>query len=357
LSLEFGVFDDRELAQQRALFENAFPEHRDSVTSSVEHYQWKFHGFPAVPPSFEYVARDAGKLLGYYAAIPYLYRIDNRPMRVGMVCDVMTHSDARGRGVFTDLGRYALDQMHASELAFVTGYPIRPEVMGGHLRVGWTVAFELPMYLRPLRADAIMRSKGIAWLAPLVNAGLSAYGVVVAPRARAGGYTSVIGSPGELLDSAEFERFREAWSASVRHHLIKSAEFYGWRLGAPGTSYRVFVVRQGAEVVAVAVGREAPLQGIPSFALLDAMVLPGHERALSLLYRDIEREARRRGVEAIVTMMSRHSARRYRLKRFGFLRSPFTFKLIVRSVSDSLAAASISTEADWHLMWIDSDDL
>ena len=358
MSIEFAEFraGDR-LPRQRELFENAFPEHLGTQTASVEHYQWKFHGLPWHPQSYEYEAAEDGQMLGYYAALPYRYEIAGCAMIAGMVCDVMTHSQARGRGVFTELGRFALAEMQATELAFVTGYPIRPEVMGGHLRVGWQVAFQLPMYIKPLRANAILKSKRLGWLAPLANAGIVAQRATLTRLPVAKEYTSSGGSPDELLGSAEFAALVAGWAASVPNHLAKSAEFYQWRLGAPGTSYRVFLTYRGGEVVAAAIGREATLYGVPSFALLDLMVLHGHERALASLYKDVERWALQRGAEALVTMVSRFRARQYRLARVGFLRSPYAFSLIVRSVSDSIATESLVREADWHLMWIDSDDL
>lgn len=358
MSIEFAEFEhQRGLPQQRELFENAFPENNGTPAASVEHYQWKFHGFPASPPSYEYEAAEDGKMLGYYAAIPYAYEVSGRRLRAGMVCDVMTHSDARGRGVFTELGRFSLARMQDMDLDFVTGYPIRPEVMGGHIRVGWRVAFELPMYLKPLRANAILTSKGMPWLAPVANLAISIARTLLAPRRAAAGYRGTEGAPRELFHSAAFERFLDAWSAEVPNHLVKSAEFYDWRLGAPGTEYRAFLVHRGEQVVAAAVGRAVDLDGIPSFALLDVMARKGHERALRVLYGDIEKMARRRRAEAIVTMMSKPRARDYRLLRFGFLKSPFVFKLIIRSLNDQVAVERLSQVEDWHLMWIDSDDL
>ena len=358
MSIEFTEFECGErLPQQRELFENAFPEHQGMPAASLEHYQWKFHGLPWHPQSYEYEVAEDGRMLGYYAALPYPYEIAGRAMLAGMVCDVMTHSEARGRGVFTELGRFALGEMQATELAFVTGYPIRPEVMGGHMRVGWQVAFKLPMYIKPLRANAILRSKRLGWLAPMVNAGIVAQRSALALLPVAKGYASSDGSPSELLGSGSFAALVAGWAASVPNHLVKSAEFYQWRLGAPGTDYRVFLTHRGDETVAAAIGRETRLYGIPSLALLDLMVLPGHERALSTLYQEIEGWALRSGVEALVTMVSRSRARQYRLGRSGFMRSPYAFSLIVRSVSDAIAAETLAREADWHLMWIDSDDL
>jgi hypothetical protein len=358
LSLEFGEFrEETGLGQQRELFNDAFPEHGGAGAASVEHYRWKFHGAPGEPPSYEYEAREADELLGYYAAIPYPYSIAGRPMTVGMVCDVMTSSAARGRGIFTKLGTYSLERLQQNGIDFVTGYPIRPEVMGGHLRAGWKVAFELPMYLRALRSNAILGSRHLGALAPLANACLSVLGALLSLGGGDDRYAAETGTPGELLSGREFETFIERWSGSIENHLVKTPEFYDWRLGAPDTSYEVIRVRRGGAIVAVAIGRVATLQEIPSFALLDLMILEGEQGALRTLHREIERVARAAGVEAIVAMISRHQAARHRMLRAGFLRSPFAFKLIVRSVSGSLDVDSIDAEAAWHLMWIDSDDL
>lgn len=357
MSIAFASFDPSgQLDERQALFRLAFPEHLGTTTATEEHYRWKFHGSGAAPASYEYVATEEGRMLGYYAAIPYLYEISGRRVKVGMVCDVMTHPDARGRGVFTDLGRYALAEMEQSELSFVTGYPVRPEVMGGHLRAGWSIAFEMPMFLLALRTDAILASRKLGWAAPLVNIGARAYRAVLAPRIAAG-VEVVSGPSGEMMGTPEFAAFVERWSAGVPNHLLKSPDFYRWRLGAPGVEYRTLLVRRDDEIVAAAVGRVAELQGIPSFAVLDLMALEGDGDALSSLHRAIRDHARGCGVEAVVTMMSRSSAKRYSLGRYGFLRSPFVFKLIVRSVAPDLDVATISKESDWHLMWIDSDDL
>lgn len=355
--MEFARFTQEDgLRQQRELFADAFPENSGSASATAEHYQWKFHQAPFSPQSYEYTATEGGSMLGYYAAIPYPYRLGDRETFAGMVCDVMTHSQARGRGVFTELGRFALDEMRATSLSFLTGYPIRPEVMGGHLRVGWEVAFDLPMYIRPLRANAIAKSRGLSWLAPAANLGISVYQATRRSRP-SGEYEGRVGEPRELLCSPSFEAFVERWSATVRNHLIKSADFYDWRLGAPDTRYQAFLVSRGDTVVAAAVGRVAHLHGIPSFALLDLMALKDEGGALATLYYEIDREARCHCVEAIVTMMSRSRAREYHLRRHGFLRSPFTFKLIAHSLSGATPLEEISAEKDWHLMWIDSDDL
>jgi hypothetical protein len=357
LSIELTEFNrSADLAEQRELFDDAFAENKGQPSGSTEHYEWKFSQAPATPPSYEFVARENGRMLGYYAAIPYPYRVGDRSALAGMTCDVMTHSQARGKGIFTKLGKFAVGEMARSELSFLTGYPIRPEVMGGHLRVGWEIMFELPMYLRPLRANSILATRRLGWLAPPVNVGIAAYQTSLRPRARSG-HEMLVGDPRTLFRSPQFDAFVARWSEGVRNHLVKTADFYAWRLGAPGTDYRAFLVTRGEQILAAAVGRLATLHGIPSFALLDLMSSGEDAGALATLYSEIDREARMHEVEAVVAMMSRSRARQYRLARYGFLRSPFAFKLIIHRLDGAIAPAELTDERSWHLMWIDSDDL
>ena len=92
-----------------------------------------------------------------------------------MVCDVMTHPEARGQGVFTKIGRYATEKMKEQKIHFTTGYPIRPEVIPGHIKVGWEKPFQLPLYLRPLKSNDLLKSKGLSVFIPFVNLGLSVF--------------------------------------------------------------------------------------------------------------------------------------------------------------------------------------
>lgn len=347
---------DVELPQQRELFDDAFPANKGTMAGSIAHFQWKFRQSPFSPTSYAYVATEDNQMLGYYAAIPYRYRIGDRDVSVGMVCDVMTHSHARRRGVFTNLGKFAIQELQAANVEFLTGYPVTWQVINGHLKVGWQVAFELPTYVKPLRANTILKSKHMTWLEPVANAVLAAYRVLGRPH-NPRGYEVKVGSAHALLGLPAVKTFLDRWSASVPNHLIKSADFYAWRLAAPGTRYLAFLVYRKGAVVAVAVGRQSRLRGIPCYALLDVMALSGERAALTTLYRRVEREACWCDAEAIVTMMSRYRAREYRLSRFGFLKSSYRFKLIIRALSAKTSTERLAREQDWHLMWIDSDDL
>ena len=361
MELTFRRFDhESNLTEQRSLFRNSFPEGIGTAAETHEHYYWKFHSFPAKINSYEYGAwaRETNTLVGYYAAIPYRYRIAGQTLACGMVCDVMTHSSARGQGVFTKLGRYATDELKNSDIPFTTGYPIRPEVIPGHLKVGWKIAFQLPTYIRLLKANALLEATKLKLLTSTTNVSLRAFNFCMR-RAFSGSerYTATVRDARELVDLLEYDQFFAVWSDGQRNVLLKDREFWKWRLGAPGTEYKIVCVYEAGKLIALGVTRATELRRIPTLAILDLMVLPGHERCLTFLHAQTEFLAYRLKTEAISVMVSRRWARHYRLLTHGFLRSPFVFKLIYKRLSESVSEESLAGEGNWHLMWVDSDDL
>ena len=66
---------------------------------------------------------------------------------------------------------------------------------------------------------------------------------------------------------------------------------------------------------------------------------------------------RARGLETIIFMMSELRAKQKNIGRFGFIRSPVTFSLIIKRLAIPRPEEISVSPEDWDLMWIDSDDL
>jgi Acetyltransferase (GNAT) domain len=346
------------LRDQRRLFKDCFPETIGQPAEREEHYLWKFHSFPRRPPSYEYGAYLGEDLIGYYAAIPFSYVVEGRELSAAMVCDVMTGTRARGKGVFTRLGAYSLEQMKSAGLDFTTGYPIRPEVLPGHLKVGWKVVGGMPIYLKVLKSQSILRQKKLGFLSPVANAGAAVFNYCHSLKAAGKEYSLSTLSVEELLRDDSYPPFLRKWMSGIANALRKDRDFLKWRLGAPAAAYYVFVVRIGSgDIAALSIARDTVLEKIPALALLDLMILPGHERAIRALDRAWRDHASRSGSEVIATMMAPQWARRYGLGSMAFLKSPFVFSLIVRKFNPSVDDRLLFDPARWHTMWIDSDDL
>ncbi len=357
-----------QFSSQRELFLNAFPEQKGQPAETRAHYEWKFKtsNLQGIQ-SFEAAAWEGDQMIGYYAALPFFYRIGKNRALAGMVCDVMTHSHARGKGIFTKLGRYSIDQLKLASFDFVSGFPIRPDVLPGHIKVGWKVAFKLPLYLRVFRADSILRSKGLSLFVIPINLGVRLYqgffGVIdsileIQSKEIGKRYRKKILSVQEWAQHPALERFIENWRNTVDNSLEKSTSFYQWRLGAPETNYKILTVEMGTSITAAAITRLAPLHGVKTLAVIDWMTLPDHPQAARQLHQQLRTEALQSGAEVIGTMMSATQAKKYGLLSAGFLRSPLFFRWIAQTLkTDGLNQEQIFSEANWNLMWIDSDDL
>jgi hypothetical protein len=361
MSINFRKFDFKsELAIQRALFLECFPEHSESSIISNEHYLWKFQSKPGWIPSAEYVAIDEQKdLLGYYAAIPYQYCVNGKTTEAAMVCDVMTGVKARGNGVFTKLGIYSTDSFKKLGFDFTTGYPIRKEVIPGHIKAGWSINHELPLYARFIKFDSFLKNKKLGFTVPIVNAVYwlmtSFFEFIFRFRTKAVITENYLSS--QIEEIVGLDEFYEKWGSQLTISLKKSSEFLNWRLGAPQKKYHVVIARKQTKIIGVLIAAEIRREGVPCVAILDLSVLEGEYPVSNLLTYQIMQIGKRNGAELLLIMLAKKWYLKYRLFAHSFLKTPFTFYLIIKKLNDRIADEILNNENNWHLTWIDSDDL
>ncbi|NUM80265.1 GNAT family N-acetyltransferase [bacterium] len=356
--MDFQPFDaSKNLDEQRELFVACFPENQNTSSVSKEHYQWKFHTFPAKPHSYEFCGYDQSKMVSYYAALPYRYSIHGEEQLCGMVCDVMTHPNMRGKGVFTKIGHYSTDQLKQLGIDFTSGYPIRPEVIPGHLKVGWKIVFKLPIYIQFYRFNAVFKSKNLSFLSPFANIATACWRLLLKIFERKFGGTFEIIDQNHINKIPGYDSFFEQWKKNIPNALFKTPDFLYWRTHAPGSEYDIILLRDKSGLIGFCLTRFTALEKIPCVAILDWMLLEGKDRARFSLNRALYSLVRRYRAEAVVTMMSPYWAERYGLWKLGFIRSPYAFSMIIKKLNDRISDEKLYNEKDWHLMWIDSDDL
>lgn len=341
------------LEKQRQLFADAFPE---AQHSSMEDYNWLMHGYPnEKKQSFEYCAFYNDEMVGYYSAIPFRYKIGNAITDVGMVCGVMTSSNYRGKGIFTQLGKFSTEDL-SNSLPFTTGYPISKAVIPGHLKVGWKIAFELPLFIKFIKLNSLIKSKmpKFCFLAWILNPLLKLYNNARTTK-QVRHYKTTMCS--EIDEISDYDLFVKEWLETLPNALLKDTKFAKWRYGRPEKKYYFLVVRDNNKLIGFTSYCKEVKQGVPSFCLLDLCVLPGYSDCLGVLYRRLYDEAEKNGIEAIMLMNSRYSARKYKLIENGFVKSPFVFSLIINNLTNKFSDDVLMKEENWHLMWVDSDDL
>jgi|GEM_PF-603330 hypothetical protein len=360
MNLSFRPFDaSSELQGQRTLFIECFPENQGESAATEDHYKWKFKTLLNGKAALEYGAYLDNELIGYYAAIPYRYRIEGQWRTAGMVCDVMTGIKSRGKGVFTKLGVYATGQMAESGISFVTGYPIRPEVIPGHLKAGWQIMFELPMYARFLRLNKYLAAKKLGWLTPLANSVLFLLNSTLALAALGPSKKAIVRhfDSKHISDIPGWKNLMDGWHAQVPHCLEKSNEFMRWRLAAPHTQYTISVIYENEIAVGFAISTPTRKEGLDSLGLIDFFVNDQHIGLSNALMRAVSELGNAQNRDILIMMLQPNIYRKYKLLYNGFLKTPFKFKLITKVFDPAINRAQLENMDNWHLMWIDSDDL
>jgi len=360
MGLEFRKLDPaREIREQRALFRECFPENNGTPVETEDHYFWKFHSKDPAVSSPEFGAYSGNELIGYYAAIPFTYRMDGKPLKAAMVCDVMTGEKARGKGVFTKLGIYSTGEFAKQGFDFSTGFPIRPEVIPGHLKAGWEDCFPLPMYGRFIRFDAFLKTRKKSFLRPIANAMLFFFDQVIrfSSPGIPGGFSVECHSSACLQEIRGLDAFFKKWENECPVTLEKNVAYLDWRLRAPGKSYRIVVLRHKDDIAGYAVCRPVVKEGVPCLGVLDVILLRSYYRYSALLFNEIFRLGKQEKAELALIMINNRWYREYRMRRAGFLKTPFTFRFIMKRFNRDLPAGILKNSENWHLTWIDSDDL
>jgi GNAT superfamily N-acetyltransferase len=344
---------------QRKLFELSFPEAIGTPAISDQHYSWKFEKFPASISAYEYIADESlgpsKELVGYYAALPFTYKIGlSDKVECGMVCDVMTHPDRRGKGIFTKIGAFATEDLKRKGLGFVTGYPIRPEVIPGHLKVGWKVVQKMPMYFRPLGVTSFL-PKSFRFISKLVNPILrgAQFFTHLGPR----GYSTKILSVNEFLNLDEGAEFLNTWLSQQQNALIKSKDFLKWRTSAPETQYYFVCLNYKNSLVGYSLIRPTTLKGVECIAVLDIAILKEHFRGSYKIHSEIAKLAVSLAKDVVVCISSKKWAKKYHFFGALYIPTPSVFSLIVKKLDERLKNEDLYQSDPWHLFWIDSDDL
>ncbi len=275
-----------------------------------------------------------------------------------MVCDVMTGIAARGKGVFTKLGKYSINQLQLEGVGFTTGFPIRPEVIPGHKKVGWEFPFELPVYGKFISLKSFLFSKNLSKLTLFANVILKIWNKLFSLFRYGDNNIQVeTYNKHELRTIIGLHEFLKNLNEEIPNYLCKNIPFLNWRLGAPETKYSIIIIRNKTRIIGYSIARLVIKEKIPCFGILDFAIIKGFEKHSSILLREIEILAKKNNAELIFTMIGKKWANKFNFFKNGYLKTPYKFSFIINKLDESLNSDQLFKEENWHLMWIDSDDL
>lgn len=140
--------------EENMLYREAVPKDEDgkmlflmkesfNLVFSLEWFRW-FNFLSPYGNNRLYVVEDKikNKLVAGYGLLPYKLKINNKIVKGSLCTNGMTHPDYRMKGLFTNLGKFALsrEENFGSKISLAVS---NKNAIKGHLKIGWKIISDL----------------------------------------------------------------------------------------------------------------------------------------------------------------------------------------------------------------------
>lgn len=233
---QFEILETDSIGQVMALLEQCFDRWGTTPEVSEPFWRWKHEENP-FGRSLLLVARDADKSLVSLRAV-MRWKLQVGPgeplITAARMVDTATHPEHRGRGLFSQLTKWAVDDLREREVPLLFNTP-NQNSLPGYRKLGWSRVDKLRIYGRPPTIRGIIGKKDESESPFLLwRAFVDQYGDRVAEVAR---------------------RHEEARAVSG-YRTPRSLEYLSWRYGSiPGGAYGVYVEEDDGNLTGFVIGR------------------------------------------------------------------------------------------------------
>ena len=344
--------DERDLKDILSLRETVFGDmEKDKL--NPEFWKWEFMAGPD-GKAFIYIAEEEGKLIGHFADIPRKFSVNGKTVLGTLSLDLMVHPDFRRRGIFGEMGRYAIQRVKAAQGLFLTAYPIREETIQGLTKIGWKKIVGLPVLVYPIRFQGIVdRYLHFRPLSVLLGgvAGFF-YFLLFQGRGRPKQTAGIAVDQVDQLDD-EFDLFWQRASSIFPIIGVRDRLFLNWRYRQnPSRNYVIYRARKNGEMRGYIVLRKVDLLKFNSAVIVDVLVLD-NETLHALVAKGIE-HSYKEGAALLGFMVPKTHPYYRSLVGRGFLPSLKSFLFMVYDHGHG-DVATLRNPKGWYVNWGDSD--
>ena len=307
--IELDFLPNKSIEAFAKSYEMAFPELKLSESELKDFLNRKFRLLEnSDSHNIAALITDDGVVASGYGIVRNTYTQGVQNINVGLVCDVFTNANFRKMGLFKKVSLLAIGREQFAATNFLIGFPIRDEVMPGHLSVGWKHLFDMPLW----------------WSLP-----------------RIGTLRNVTKSPG--MSAIMFDPPKKGIAIKVTDEFLK------WRFCLFKVDYYLISVPHSRDFAIV---RKSKLKNIP-FTCIVFMQSTNNKNA-RILVRKIRNLSLRLGTVGVIGCWNNSYAEDLNLKSSGLRQSSMSQKVIVRELNNFRCP---SEEKSYRLSWIDSDTL
>lgn len=313
-------------------------------------WRWEFMEGPD-RKAFVYIVEDGDKIIGHFADLPRRFSVHGKIVRGTLSVDLMVHSDYRRKGIFREMGRYAIQRMKNENILFMTAYPIRLETIRGFKKIGWKEIIKLPVLVYPIKFRGIINRYLHFLPLSFLLGGMAKifYTLFFSMRRR---------KEIEGIEIEEVEQFDGQFEHFWHHTLslypimgIRDRNYMTWRyLRHPTRTYTIYRAIKKGEMRGFIIIRKVDLLEFHSTVIVDLLGLD--EDVLMALVKKAVAHSRREGVDLLGFMVPGVHPYHNILRRSGFLPSFKTFLFMIYPHGED---QELFDPKGWYVNWGDTD--
>jgi len=342
----------------RALFASCYGRSSDRYPSSAE-WDWRYRS--GVYDSTIWLAKWRQRLVAQRPTVIKTVKIGQEYHAAAHFMDVMTHPEFRYRGLFTRLLRWATAAVTEQGAVICYSFPNENSYPGYVKKTDWAPVDGLSLFIKPVRAEPILRERVRSQplrnvLALLLQPGLA---LVTREGRRAG----VAGVSVRRLASFD-QRFDAFWDQVAEEYEViirRDSQHLNWRyVHRPSIEYAIYVAEKGEGIQGFIVVRTRQMFGMNLGMIIELLVSNGNQAvARALVARGVQ-HLLDVGAEAVACVLPDHLSYRQALRQEGFVRVPEAlmprrFYFMVRVNQDDQTLKKALDRRNWYLAWGDND--
>ena len=335
--------DDKRAAE--GLYRRVFGS--DAAEANRLRWDWQYRRNPAARRGepLIWVARESGAVIGQYAAMPVIVKVEGREVDAAWGMDVMVAPERQRQGLGEQLFR-TWDRNVGAAL----GLGLTESSIGLFQKLRWPDLGSVPSLAKPLSRRALRRSTWSRTLNRLISA-LTLPWVLLVARPRP--------VTEEIRVIRQFdERFTDLWtrvSGKFAFAVRRDADYLNWKyVQPPHVRYHIAALVRGDRADGYIVYRHAREPLGRTTRLVDLFADPADEAGVLALLRWLDREARAADSDRIRTYLT-HGAFRRLLKKSGYYQTKSSVHLVAKINAVDVPRAFYAAPEAWHVTLGDAD--
>jgi hypothetical protein len=295
------------------------------------------------------------QIVAHTGMFPLKFIAFGNSLLAGFPEQLMVAEGFRQSLLFANLETRFLKEYKESGVKFVYALVTRSRILKAHLALGYKGSGSLPVYARPYGLARLVEH----YVANPVLRFLSRPALSILEFLLRFNWNR---KP-EKLDVIQASRFTEEWEPFLQeacrgfqYYALRNANILNWRFpDFPGRTYQIHLAFENSKPAGYVVLRRMKMMGFDVLGIVDILFQPGRNDIGQALLSAIHQVAVESKVDMCACLLSPYSPFLPILKRFGYIKTPQSFTLIVHKPKDETITVDEKAFEHWHLTWFDND--